>query len=585
MSSSEMLSAKEIEILAGLEKGQSVASIAEEFKMTRDEAQRVIDVAKEKRDRLQEMDKKMKRQIDIRAITGRLDVVQKGTMKVGSQILKQLSDGIYTTPAGSLKELVSNSYDSDATEVTMIIHEDEITIKDNGQGMDWEDFDSEFTFISRSKKRSKGQKTRLHERPIIGFIGIGFIAVSELCDVLTIRSGKADSEIFFEAKIDFSEYRTAGAVDKEFYEVSKYELVNLKKEDREIPKEACFTEIRMTKLRPGFKRIIRDKKPFGNRSIPIKELWERISAKEIGITSLGEYWQMLLELAHMTPVKYSPDGPAKGVAKDAVLRIQSDLERYNFNVTINGIELEKPMRFPNDREILQSEEYAVHTIHKTISTSDGVLSFRGYIYSQHGLIKPREYTGVSIRVKNVSIGGFDRSLLGYPSGTNQLFRNWICGEIYVDEGLEEALNINRSSFKITHPHYIALRNWLHSFLDRTVFRYMSSEYYYKGRKRRQEERKRHYSKALQTVIKSELGTDYELRFSISRKDEPVRIDKQRKVVVIYKRHPMFSETPRKFRNLLELMLLLFEISWEKSEGNVETLKKTYLTAIRKWPID
>ena len=578
----EMLTAKEIEILTAFEQGMVISAIAEKLDLTEEEVKENLERARKKRDQLLEREKG-KVLPRMRAIDGRLDVVQKGTMKVGSQILKQLSEGIYTSPAGSLKELISNSYDSDATEVTINIQENEVSVRDNGLGMDWADFDTEFTFISRSMKRFKGKKTKLYERPIIGFIGIGFIAVSELCDILIIKSGKKDSETFFEAKIDFSKYRTREALDKEFYEVSEYELINYKKEDKQIAIEKSFTEVKLKDLRPGFKKIIRDRRPFGKRRLSMKDILKFISEKGTGTTGLGEYWQMILDLALICPVRYEKDSPVFDTRADKTIsEIKSYMESYNFKIIVDDMELVKPIQFPNKDTIAESEEYAIHPIRESIPTSEGNVSFKGYIYSQHGLINPREYIGILIRVKNVAVGGFDRTFLEYPSGSNQLFRNWICGEIYIDEGLEGGMSINRNSFKVTHAHYIALRDWLHRFLDEEVFKYIRTEYYLKGRERRQIDRAIEYRETFDKIVKSELGKGYKFQFGVLPRNEPVRIDKKREMVIVNEMYPVFYRTPKKFENILERMLLLFEIAIEKSEGDFDRLKRTFHEEIEKW---
>ncbi len=120
----------------------------------------------------------------------RIGKPQVGTMKVGSQIVELLSKGIYSAPWNSIKELISNSFDADATKVEIRFFPDEkkLTVRDDGSGMDYEDFDEHFAFIVRSLKREKGQFTPIFNRPIIGKIGIGFLAVSELCDVIKITS-------------------------------------------------------------------------------------------------------------------------------------------------------------------------------------------------------------------------------------------------------------------------------------------------------------------------------------------------------------------------------------------------------------
>ena len=46
---------------------------------------------------------------------------------------------------------------------------------------------------------------------------------------------------------------------------------------------------------------------------------------------------------------------------------------------------------------------------------------------------------------------------------------WLTGEIYVSEGLEDALNIDRDSFNKFHPQYKALQTYIHNILQKTIF--------------------------------------------------------------------------------------------------------------------
>jgi len=124
-------------------------------------------------------------------ITLEKDKVQNGSIKVSSDIVNDLSSGIYSSPASCIKELINNSFDADATLVTIRIKpiSDIITIIDNGNGMNALDFDQNFAWISKSSKRNQGSFSKM-KRPLIGKIGIGFIAVNEICDELEIISTK-----------------------------------------------------------------------------------------------------------------------------------------------------------------------------------------------------------------------------------------------------------------------------------------------------------------------------------------------------------------------------------------------------------
>jgi hypothetical protein len=574
-----VLSKEEILVLEEIEKGTSIPEIAEKFKISVEQTRELLRVAEIKRKELMDIAREMKIPTAyIRAVDDRINVPQKGTMKVGSQILKYLSEGIYSSPAGSLKELISNSFDSDSPIVELTIKENEVTIRDEGHGMNWRDFDEDFTFISRSIKRTEYDKTQVYNRPIIGFLGIGFISVSELCDTMIIRSCKKNEDTFFIAEIDFSKYRQPEVTQKEFYEVSEYKLTNYLKQEHDIEKATSFTEIRLKNLRPGFKKILLARKPFGKRELSILELQEYTSSNYCGITDLGEYWQMIWEIACMAPVRY-PEEQQKPL-NETISKINETLKSYNFTVKINGVELVKPIRFPMSN-ITKAEEYRIHPIEKSIKTSKGTLSFRGYIYSQHGMMNPKEYIGIMIRVKNVAIGGIDRTFLEYPSGANQLFRNWVFGEIYVEEGLEDALNINRNQFKITDPNYAALKEWLHGFLDEVVFKHVLNKYYRRGRDEKEEQRSAENKEALLAITKSEMGEDYRLQYRSTPKYQPLQINKKERLVIMNPEYPG-HRIAKKLRPIAQRMLLLFEIALEKSDGDIERLRKNFREEIEKW---
>jgi DNA mismatch repair ATPase MutL len=65
------------------------------------------------------------------------------TIVVSSKILGHISAGVYRSPAGAIKELVSNAFDANATRVAITTNWpsfDIITCRDNGSGMTPEQF-------------------------------------------------------------------------------------------------------------------------------------------------------------------------------------------------------------------------------------------------------------------------------------------------------------------------------------------------------------------------------------------------------------------------------------------------------------
>ena len=76
----------------------------------------------------------------------KIDETQTVHMKVGAQILEHLSKGIYSNPAKAIKELINNSFDADATKVIVRAKPefDTFSITDDGEGMNYEDFNEDF---------------------------------------------------------------------------------------------------------------------------------------------------------------------------------------------------------------------------------------------------------------------------------------------------------------------------------------------------------------------------------------------------------------------------------------------------------
>ncbi len=89
------------------------------------------------------------------------------------------------------------------------------------------------------------------------------------------------------------------------------------------------------------------------------------------------------------------------------------------------------------------------------------VSARGYFYAQDSAIKPQELQGVLIRIRNAAVGEYDPSFLNFTSSIGPLFQSWISGEIMADDRLEEAMNIDRRTLRISHPAYVELQKALH----------------------------------------------------------------------------------------------------------------------------
>jgi HSP90 family molecular chaperone len=112
--------------------------------------------------------------------------------------------------------LISNSFDVGATEVFVnsgYSNFNVFTCSDNGKGMSVNDFVWSMQHIGGSLKRSTGDVGDFG-RPIIGKLGIGILAVSQICKEFTIESSAGSGEKF-EATIDLSAFETIEAAKKQ----------------------------------------------------------------------------------------------------------------------------------------------------------------------------------------------------------------------------------------------------------------------------------------------------------------------------------------------------------------------------------
>lgn len=116
------------------------------------------------------------------------------SLETDARVIARVTDGIYSQPASAFRELISNAFDADATEV--IVQTDRprfqrITISDNGNGMGPDAVAHLVQHIGGSAKRSpEGESLGITQagkssfspagRRLIGKVGIGLFSVSHL---------------------------------------------------------------------------------------------------------------------------------------------------------------------------------------------------------------------------------------------------------------------------------------------------------------------------------------------------------------------------------------------------------------------
>lgn len=124
--------------------------------------------------------------------------------EISLSVLNHLGRNLYRNSITVLGEAISNSWDADAKNVWITIdhHSGSFTIKDDGIGMDADDFQGKFLKIGYTK-RADGKMQTPGKRPFIGAKGIGKLALLSCAERITIFS-KKKGEAYIGGTIDNS---------------------------------------------------------------------------------------------------------------------------------------------------------------------------------------------------------------------------------------------------------------------------------------------------------------------------------------------------------------------------------------------
>lgn len=145
-----------------------------------------------------------------------------------------------------------------------------------------------------------------------------------------------------------------------------------------------------------------------------------------------------------------------------------DPETQDFDVYIDNLKLTRPLLYnelPVTSHTIDKPMVFVGSFHeefegKPIEFTAGPLKFHAYLF-WNSKISPVEHQGSLIRIHDASGTLFDETFMKYQVQEITRKRQVTC-EIFVQEGLDSALNIDRESFNFSHPHVIILTRWLHN---------------------------------------------------------------------------------------------------------------------------
>lgn len=141
-----------------------------------------------------------------------------------------------------------------------------------------------------------------------------------------------------------------------------------------------------------------------------------------------------------------------------------------FDVYFDNLKLARPLKFknlPTTSNALKMPLVFFGKCREVFSKvpkelSGGPLAFEAYLF-WIPKIAPTEHQGSLIRIHGSSGTLFDPGFMRYQVAELTRLRQITC-EIFVSEGLDSALNIDRESFNNAHPHSVYITKWLHEAL-------------------------------------------------------------------------------------------------------------------------
>jgi hypothetical protein len=450
---------------------------------------------------------------------------------------------------------------------------------------------------------------------LIGRLGLGILALAQVCTQFDIVSHHSESKTAFEATIKFPPYtrqemdkvaKKAAATNEDVYG-GQY-LLN------EIPYDPKRVGVRVfTKsLREAFRKIMSNLDRYGNQSGKagdepyatfdkfLDSIYGTSPLKSLNLHS--DYDQLLFGLALASPL---PFVAARNIAVklSSIKRRQTELESYNFRVLVDNLTILNPTCLPSDsyghtadqckvgkpeplefplvdgpfkqkckvskRSISVEDDDAQFNLYE-FSYDDKVagrpLTFTGYLFQQNGRLFPRDIQGILIRINNVAIGKYDNSMLAYPYAEGPRYA-MVTSELFVRQGFEDALNIDRDSFNELHAHYLRVQAYLHGLLHELIFPATWTE-----EKTRNTERRRKQTAALQTNFSKNYRTatgeplgrlkrvERESEKSEERALREPSVDFTEGEVEIDLAHPLLRALRRKTKHLplIEKLVIAFE---------------------------
>ena len=504
----------------------------------------------------------------------------RGDLVVSSKILGHISEGLYRGPAGVLKELVSNSFDANARTVWISTGRptfDVVSVRDDGDGMSLQKFlEIVSGGIGDSDKRVT-DKPLINGRQVIGRLGIGILGVSQISHEFSVVSHVRESREAFRAVVSMRDFRRDilaydddgeqeaddDGEDETDAEGEKgdggFPVGGFEAEEIEFDEKRAGLTITAIDPTEGFRRQLAEDKP-GPMPREFREFIES-SRKKNELAEGSLYNRMIWQLASLVPIPYLADSTVSDGDK-GMAAIAEAVGNFDFTVIVDGVKLFRPalMDGPVVEVGIDSKGEGDGPFQFPLGLDTTVwgtrLVVKGYLYGSAGsALHPEDIRGLLIRLRHVGIGEYDTSLLGYRFAEGPRYA-WLSGELFVEQGIEDALTVGRDGFDAGHPHYIELRSWIHNELRSRVFPAL-----YRGIKSRRIKREAIKLEQRETAFLESIrvfaGMPLEVRDVADRSFPPVKVDLQQGVVSI--NSAVDWPRGRRQRDMAQKLSVIFEL--------------------------
>ncbi|WP_322548052.1 ATP-binding protein [Stenotrophomonas geniculata] len=243
-------------------------------------------------------------------------------LQASDRVIARVTDGIYREPASALRELISNAWDADATQVTILTDAPRfgrVYVRDDGNGMSFETLSHLIKNIGGSAKRSaKGEGLGVTGgdvdkspggRQLIGKIGIGLFSISQLARrfrIVTKVKGQ-DYRLIAEISLrtyteDGTELDHASAEGDDNYISGVVEVVSQPAEDV----DSHGTDLILEDVKPRVRDLLRDSDRWA-------KVFERERAISVGDKETANAIRVQRPVFHSGWIGASPPGEASTV--------------------------------------------------------------------------------------------------------------------------------------------------------------------------------------------------------------------------------------------------------------------------------